>query len=63
MNKITGCITALVTPFQENGKIDVPALKKMVNFQIESGIDGKKYWDCTGYDNGALLWNAVDIKK
>lgn len=34
----TGVCTALITPFC-NGKIDYPALKKLIEFQIESGID------------------------
>lgn len=38
--KITGAITAIVTPFQKNGSIDIKALRKLVDFQIENGIDG-----------------------
>lgn len=40
MKKITGAITALVTPFTKTGKVDVAALKKLVRFQIENGING-----------------------
>jgi 4-hydroxy-tetrahydrodipicolinate synthase len=35
----TGCGTALVTPFREDGAIDEVALKALVNWQIESGVD------------------------
>ena len=35
-----GAFTALITPFTRDGKIDEPALRKLVDFQIESGIDG-----------------------
>jgi 4-hydroxy-tetrahydrodipicolinate synthase len=35
----TGCGTALVTPFQENGSLDEAALRKLVRRQIEQGID------------------------
>jgi 4-hydroxy-tetrahydrodipicolinate synthase len=35
----TGCGTAIVTPFQADGSIDEAALKALVNWQIESGID------------------------
>ncbi|MDP2671674.1 MAG: 4-hydroxy-tetrahydrodipicolinate synthase [bacterium] len=38
--KFIGAITALVTPFQENGNVDVEALKGLVKFQIDSGIYG-----------------------
>jgi 4-hydroxy-tetrahydrodipicolinate synthase len=35
-----GVYTALVTPFTKDGKIDEPALRRLVNFQIENGIQG-----------------------
>lgn len=35
----TGCGTAIVTPFREDGSIDEPALWGLVNWQIDSGID------------------------
>jgi 4-hydroxy-tetrahydrodipicolinate synthase len=34
-----GAMTALVTPFQE-GRIDENALRRHIDYQIESGIDG-----------------------
>jgi 4-hydroxy-tetrahydrodipicolinate synthase len=37
--KFRGCGTALVTPFKSDGAIDEPALRKLVQWQIESGID------------------------
>ena len=37
--RIEGCLTALVTPFA-NGKIDFGALAKLVDWQIEQGVDG-----------------------
>lgn len=37
--KFCGAYTALITPFKE-GKIDYADLKKLVDFQIEQGIDG-----------------------
>jgi len=36
---IEGCLTALVTPFK-NDKIDFDALAKLVDWQIENGVDG-----------------------
>src|SRR5579871_6203580 len=35
----TGTYTAIVTPFK-NGKIDEPALEKLVKSQIKGGVDG-----------------------
>ena len=34
-----GCGTALVTPFDEKGRIDFGALEKLVEWQIAEGID------------------------
>ena len=39
MKQIYGCGTAIVTPFKADGSIDEPALKELVAWQIESGID------------------------
>jgi 4-hydroxy-tetrahydrodipicolinate synthase len=36
---LRGCGTALVTPFHQDGAIDEPALRNLVNWQVESGID------------------------
>ena len=35
----TGCGTAIVTPFRADGSIDEAALRALVNWQIDSGID------------------------
>ena len=35
----TGCGTAIVTPFKADGSIDEPALRALVDWQIESDID------------------------
>jgi 4-hydroxy-tetrahydrodipicolinate synthase len=39
MKQIFGCGTALVTPFHADGSIDEPALRGLVEWQIENGID------------------------
>jgi 4-hydroxy-tetrahydrodipicolinate synthase len=36
--QLRGCGTALVTPFKTDGSIDEPALRSLVQWQIESGI-------------------------
>jgi len=35
-----GAYTALVTPFTKDGKLDLPRLRDLVEFQIAEGIDG-----------------------
>jgi 4-hydroxy-tetrahydrodipicolinate synthase len=37
--ELSGCGTALVTPFRADGALDEPALIRLVNWQIESGVD------------------------
>jgi len=37
--EIKGCGTALVTPFRRDGSLDVPALRRLVQFQLREGID------------------------
>jgi 4-hydroxy-tetrahydrodipicolinate synthase len=37
--QLRGCGTALVTPFHQDGTIDDTALRNLVSWQIESGID------------------------
>jgi 4-hydroxy-tetrahydrodipicolinate synthase len=39
MTTLRGCGTALVTPFKPDGAVDVEALRKLVLWQIEEGID------------------------
>jgi 4-hydroxy-tetrahydrodipicolinate synthase len=37
--ELSGCGTALVTPFLADGALDEPALVRLVNWQIESGVN------------------------
>lgn len=37
--KIKGLGVALITPFEENGEVDFPALEKLVNYHLESKTD------------------------
>ena len=39
MNSITGSIVALATPLQEDGSVDYPALRKLVDWHIAEGTD------------------------
>lgn len=46
--KFTGTMTALVTPFDENGAFDEAAMGELVAWQIEQGIDGLVVCGSTG---------------
>jgi 4-hydroxy-tetrahydrodipicolinate synthase len=37
--QLRGCGTALITPFHQDGSIDEPALRNLLAWQVESGID------------------------
>ena len=39
MTPITGSIVALVTPMHENGSVDYPTLRKLVDWHIQQGTD------------------------
>lgn len=39
LDTLRGCGTALITPFQADGKIDLEALRDFVEFQLEGGVD------------------------
>ncbi|MBX3279121.1 MAG: 4-hydroxy-tetrahydrodipicolinate synthase [Acidobacteria bacterium] len=39
LNQLRGCGTAIVTPFARDERIDEAALRRLVEFQIEGGVD------------------------
>ena len=39
MTRFRGCGTALVTPFQLDGSLDLAALRVLVEWQIQEGIN------------------------
>ena len=39
MDKITGTGVALITPFNEDFSIDFVSLEKLINHQIDGGVD------------------------
>jgi len=38
--KFFGSIPAIVTPFKKNGDLDLPALEKLVDYQLQNDVDG-----------------------
>lgn len=54
-DKFKGLFSALLTPFDKNGNIMFDSLKKLVDFNIENGIDGFYVGGSTG--EGLLLTN------
>jgi 4-hydroxy-tetrahydrodipicolinate synthase len=40
MEQFRGAFTALITPMKENGDVDYDGFRRLINFQIEEGING-----------------------
>lgn len=40
VERLKGALTALITPFGDDGEVDVPALQRIVQKQLDRGIDG-----------------------
>ena len=40
MKEFTGAYTALITPMKENWDVDFDGFRRLINFQLEQGIDG-----------------------
>lgn len=48
IEKLKGAMSALITPFDENKEVDIPALERIVDEQIARGIDGLVACGTTG---------------
>lgn len=60
-----GTYTAIITPFTENGDVDFDALARLIEFQIENGVDGIVVCGSTG-ESATLTYKekiAVIIKS
>jgi 4-hydroxy-tetrahydrodipicolinate synthase len=40
MSQFRGAFTALITPMKENGDVDYEGFRRLIDFQLEGGIDG-----------------------
>lgn len=50
-----GCYTALITPFDADGRVDEAGLEKLVAFQVEQGVSGVLAVGTTG-ESPTLTW-------
>ncbi len=55
MRRFSGCYTALVTPLKKNCEVDYEGLKRLVEFQLEEGINGILAVGTTG-ESPTLNW-------
>ena len=70
MKELKGALTAIITPMRENGDVDYDGFKRLINFQLEQGIDGLVPLGTTGEtptleedEQEKLLRIAVDEVK
>ena len=70
MKELKGAFTALITPMKDSGEVDYDGFKRLINFQLEQGIDGLVPLGTTGetptLDEGEeekLIRIAVDEVK
>ena len=56
MQELKGSFVALVTPMKSNGEIDLPTLKELVEWHIESGTHGVVSVGTTG-ESATLNFN------
>ena len=70
MDKFKGTGVALVTPFREEGGVDYNALQKLVEFQIDNGVNYLVVQGTTGEsvtlnedEKLAVLEYVIDINK
>ncbi|MEM3732815.1 MAG: dihydrodipicolinate synthase family protein, partial [Candidatus Bathyarchaeia archaeon] len=50
-----GCYTALITPMKKNFEVDYDGLRKLIEFQIDEGVDGILAVGTTG-ESPTLTW-------
>ncbi|MDE6384888.1 MAG: dihydrodipicolinate synthase family protein, partial [Eubacterium sp.] len=55
LSKFKGLFSALLTPFNEDSSVNYDAMKTLVEFNLENGIDGFYVGGSTG--EGLLLTN------
>lgn len=60
MNKFYGTGVAIITPFQQNGEIDFNALKNLIDYLIEGGVE---YIVSLGTTGENVVLNAEEKKK
>jgi len=55
MFRFNGCTTALITPMKANQQVDYEGLRRLVDFQIQEGVQGLLAVGTTG-ESPPLNW-------
>ena len=62
-NQLTGVWTALVTPFNEDGSLDLDAYEILVKKQIDAGVDGLVVFGTTGESPTLTVQEKLSLLK
>ncbi|MBN1895295.1 4-hydroxy-tetrahydrodipicolinate synthase [bacterium] len=63
LKDLKGCGTALVTPFQEDGSLDLKSLRRLVDFEIGDGIDFLVPCGTTGENATLSFEEHIEVVK
>jgi len=63
MNTITGSIVAIVTPMHEDGSLDLPCLRKLVDFHVQEGTDAVVIVGTTGANSTAEAIEMTEFAR
>ena len=65
---VQGLVPILATPFQPDGRLDLPSLRRLVEFQLESEVDGvavfgmaSEAFALTREDRQTILATVTDV--
>ncbi len=61
--KFSGTFTAIITPFKENGEIDLQSFEKIIEHQIKNNIDGIVVLGTTGESPTVSPQEHIDLIK
>ncbi|EZH64691.1 hypothetical protein DH09_19375 [Bacillaceae bacterium JMAK1] len=61
MEKLHGICTITITPFTEDGQVDLPSLRNLTNFYLDQGVDGLTILGIMGESNKLTEAERVQV--
>lgn len=60
---VRGAITPLITPFHDDGQLDLDAISGLIDWQIERGTDGISVGGSTGEPTSQTVAERIDVMR
>ena len=60
---VRGAITPLITPFTDDGDIDLPAIPRLIDWQLEHGSHGISVGGSTGEPTSQTIDERIDVMR